>query len=77
MKKEDKQAIDAVTIDMTKDESMSKFMNIRQNIDRSIRLVELDAPLAIINNEIRMIQRRALLAGAYYEEYLEMKRETI
>lgn len=67
--------LDAVTIEITKDDAISKFLNMRQNIDRAIRLIELDAPLCIVKNETRMIQRKALWAEAYYEEYIEMKEE--
>jgi len=75
MAEDKKDKIDDVTIGMTKNEVISRLASMRQNIDRAIRFVELEAPLFILKNETRMIQRRALYAEAYYEEYLEMKNE--
>lgn len=60
-----------------KDEVISRLQSMRQNIDRSIRFVELDSPLCFLANEMRMIQRRALHAESYYEEYLEMRNEDL
>lgn len=67
--------IQQLTMVLTKNEAIGKLKHIWQNIERAIRLVELDAPLDIVANESRMIQRRALAAEAYYEEYLEVKND--
>lgn len=78
MKKEDKKALKQVELELAQSDALTYLKGIERCTVRLTRLIELNAPVWVVEHEVRMIQYRALSILASYEikkELMEKHKE--